>query len=159
MSGAMEAPRPTQCPICLRSLEGLSSPVRCPTCGFAADADIRMWRSRQTWARVALRYTTLGVFVGVLIALLYRVALGHSPNPALPLLLAAAARACSVSLQQIQSESDPPLISVQPKLSGRLRQGLWKLLCNQTSPPRASTNLLRLSLTFTRFCEARQEIR
>ena len=84
----MTATGPHPCPVCSRPLTGLAPPNRCPECGFEYDADTRVWRSGETWGRVAVVYTAYGLIVGTIAAAIYRLGSDQAPYPALPLLLA-----------------------------------------------------------------------
>lgn len=84
----MTATGPDPCPVCSRPLAELPPPNRCPDCGFDYDADTRVWRSTETWRRVAVVYTAYGLIAGTVCAALYRFGSDAAPYPVLPLVLA-----------------------------------------------------------------------
>jgi hypothetical protein len=77
---------PQRCPDCGCDLRALPPPGRCPECGFEYDEHTRVWRSRQPWQRHALVYFVIGTAIGVVLAILYRLVVGHVPYPVFPLL-------------------------------------------------------------------------
>lgn len=90
-----------RCPVCAADLRDRPPPAACPECGFAYDADTRIWRSSETWARLACIYAAVGVIVGLVTAVLYRVQFGHVPNAAFALLLAAAFPTLGLALRRV----------------------------------------------------------
>jgi len=77
---------PEQCPECGSDLRGSPLPGRCPECGFEYDEHTRVWRSRKPWQRHALVYFVVGTAIGLVLAILYRLVVGHVPYPVFPLL-------------------------------------------------------------------------
>ena len=75
------------CPACTCALGHRPPPNRCPDCGFAYDENTRVWTSSESWARLALTYTTIGLTIGVVVSVLYRLSFDRVPNPPLALLL------------------------------------------------------------------------
>lgn len=55
------------------------------------DAGTRVWRNEETWSRLALVYVAGGLLIGLVVAVLYRIAQGHVPDPTWALLCAALA--------------------------------------------------------------------
>ncbi|MCK4341424.1 MAG: hypothetical protein KAY37_06850 [Phycisphaerae bacterium] len=82
-----------RCPVCSGDLGQRPPPNHCPECGFAYDEQTRVWRSGETWARLAVIYALVGLVIGVVVATLYRVSLDRVPNPTLTLLCAVIAPA------------------------------------------------------------------
>lgn len=76
---------PTRCPVCGGELPGQPLPNACAACGFAYDADTRVWQTRETWARLGLVYALVGLALGLFIAVTQRIAFGQSLSPTLPL--------------------------------------------------------------------------
>ena len=99
----MTATGPDPCPVCSRPLAESLPPNRCPDCGFEYDADTRVWRSADTWGRVAVVYTAYGLIGGTICAALYRFGFAQAPYPALPLLLALVVPVVSLFLRRLIS--------------------------------------------------------
>jgi hypothetical protein len=76
-----------QCPVCATDLRGLPAPARCPNCGFGYDEHTRVWRSDETWRRVAVRYMVMGLGAGLFISVIEAIGYGEAPRPVLPLVL------------------------------------------------------------------------
>jgi hypothetical protein len=92
-----------RCPNCMQDLSNLPPPNRCPSCGFEYDRNTRVWRSTETWGRLAVVYGVVGLILGLAVALSYRVFFGHVPNPALPLVLAVLAPALGLAVRRMVS--------------------------------------------------------
>lgn len=89
------------CPICAHDLHTLPPPNRCPECGFAYDERTRVWRSAETWGRLALMYAAIGLLVGSGIAVVQRIGLGQALNPMLPVLCALGAPVLGLLFRRI----------------------------------------------------------
>lgn len=76
---------PTDCPVCGGALPSRPLPNACPGCGFAYDANTRVWRTRETWARLGLVYAMVGLALGLFVAVAQRLRFGQSLSPTLPL--------------------------------------------------------------------------
>jgi hypothetical protein len=76
------------CPDCGQDLRGLPAPNRCPACPFQYDEHTRVWRSRKRWQHHAVLYGLIGLLLGLLLAVGYRLVRGAVPHPAFPLLFA-----------------------------------------------------------------------
>ena len=86
--GPMESALSNDCLRCEVELGESSLPRRCSECGLVVDAGTRVWRNEETWSRLALVYVTGGLLIGLTIAVLYRIARGHVPDPTWALLCA-----------------------------------------------------------------------
>ena len=76
-----------RCPVCDCDLSVRSPAGRCPDCGFEYNEQTRIWRSEESWARLAFTYMAYGLLVGACISLVYRASFDHAPYPMLPLVL------------------------------------------------------------------------
>ena len=103
MRGIVPAQALERCPNCGEDLRTLPAPNRCPDCGFAYDAQTRVWQSRESWGRLALLYTAGGLVVGVVISALYRLSFANAPYPALPLLLGLITPVAGLALRRLIS--------------------------------------------------------
>ncbi len=90
-----------RCPTCSRELSGRPAPNACPDCGFEYDEHTRVWLSSESWARLALVYTALGLVCGLVVAGSHRLSLGYAPDPTLPLLVAIVAPALGLFLRRL----------------------------------------------------------
>lgn len=94
---------PGRCPVCAADLRGQAAPNRCDECGFVYDADTRLWRSNESWARLALVYMIYGFTAGLLVALLSHATLKRPAYATLPLLLALLTPALGLGLRRLFS--------------------------------------------------------
>lgn len=76
---------PNRCPVCGGALPSQPLPNACADCGFAYDADTRVWRTHETWARLGLVYAMAGLALGLFVAVAQRIGFGQSLSPTLPL--------------------------------------------------------------------------
>lgn len=76
-------------------------PNTCTQCNFAYDAETRVWRTRETWARLALVYALVGLALGLFVAVTQRIAFGQSLSPTLPLVGVLVAPAVGLLLRRI----------------------------------------------------------
>jgi hypothetical protein len=90
-----------RCPVCSRDLSLWPPPNSCPDCGLEYDQHTRVWRSSESWARLALIYTAVGLVVGGVIAGLQRLSFGQARYPALPLLTGLLAPALGLLLRRL----------------------------------------------------------
>lgn len=89
-----------QCPVCGRDLADRPPPGRCPGCGFAYDADTRVWRSSESWGRIALVYAIVGLILGLIVTALYRLGVKQVPNPMLAVACAAFAPPLGLAIRR-----------------------------------------------------------
>jgi hypothetical protein len=54
---------------------------------FEYDEHTRVWRSGESWGRLACVYTAAGLVAGVIVSALYRLGFENAPYPAFPLVL------------------------------------------------------------------------
>jgi hypothetical protein len=98
----MMSPDPLErCPHCGGDLTTRPPPNRCPDCSFEYDEHTRVWRSDESWGRLATVYATVGLVTGVIVSLLYRLSFAHAPYPALPLVLGLIAPALGLFLRRL----------------------------------------------------------
>ncbi len=91
------------CPACGRPLGDRPPPNQCPDCGFAYDERTRVWRSNESWARLVVVYATVGLFIGIAIAVLYRLGYEQVPNPTLALVCFLAAPLVGLAFRRVLS--------------------------------------------------------
>ncbi len=90
-----------RCPDCARWWHGLPPAGRCPDCGFEYDEHTVVWRSDESWGRLALVYTGAGLVAGVAVSVLYRLSVEDAPFPLLPLLLGVIAPALGLAVRRL----------------------------------------------------------
>jgi len=99
MRTAMPEVELQHCPACGSPVRPCTEQTVCTVCQFTYDAYTRVWRSAESWRRVAANYATLGILVGCAAAILYRLQVAHAPNPMLPLILGLAAPVLGLGLR------------------------------------------------------------
>jgi hypothetical protein len=124
MDAAMPAQTLERCPNCAADLHALRPPNRCPACAFEYDEHTRVWRSDESWGRLALVYTSAGLVVGTIISGLYRLSLENAPYPALPLILGLLAPAAGLFLRRL----------ISGRITGRFVALTLRGLCVGTRP-------------------------
>ncbi len=92
-----------QCPVCAADLRVRPAPGRCPDCGFQYDEQTRVWRSDQTWRRLAIRYMVMGLAAGLFIAVLEALTYGEARRPVLPLVFGLLAPLAGLAIRRILS--------------------------------------------------------
>ncbi len=76
------------CPECGEAFTRPGASGRCPGCGFEFDEHTRIWRHERSWPRRVVNYGLLGLAVGAVAVVGYRLELGEVPNAVLPIVLA-----------------------------------------------------------------------
>jgi len=89
------------CPVCAHDLTDRAPPNRCPQCGFEYDENTRVWRSSQSWPRLAVIYAAVGFILGLMVAALDRLGAKHATYPILPILGALVAPAIGLLFRRI----------------------------------------------------------
>lgn len=92
-----------RCPVCGTDLAQQPVAGQCPDCGFVYDTHTRVWRSTQTWGRVALIYVAAGLILGLGAAALYRTGLEYVPNPMLAVVCAVAFPVLALTVRRVIS--------------------------------------------------------
>lgn len=90
-----------RCPQCSARLADARGPHPCSECGLELDEHVRIWRSGESWARLAAIYALVGLIVGLLVGLVYRFRHEQVPNPALALILAVATPAVGLLVRRV----------------------------------------------------------
>ncbi len=98
----MPPPILDRCPVCACDLSSHPPSGRCPDCGFEYDSHTRIWRSSQSWSRLAAFYAAVGLIAGVLLSAGYS-GFGQTPRPSLPLTLTVACPALGLLWRRIVS--------------------------------------------------------
>ena len=88
---------------CGTDLADPAPPKTCPGCGFAYDVSTRIWRSEESWGRLALVYIAWGLLAGLFISVLQGIGLAEAPHPVLPLVLGVAAAFAGLALRRLLS--------------------------------------------------------
>jgi hypothetical protein len=89
------------CPNCGRRLAPRPLPGSCADCGFAYDQHTRVWRSDESWARLAAVYLLVGLLIGLAVAVVERMGLGGTRNPMQTLVFALAGPALGLPLRRV----------------------------------------------------------
>jgi hypothetical protein len=101
MAPVMTTDRLERCPNCGGDLATRPPPNRCPDCSFEYDEHTRVWRSDESWGRLATVYATIGLVAGVVLSLLYRLSFASARYPVLPLVLGLIAPALGLFLRRL----------------------------------------------------------
>jgi hypothetical protein len=89
------------CPVCGCDLAALPPPNHCPGCDFEYDEHTCVWRSSESWGRLAAWYAGVGLVAGLACVAFYRIRLEQAPHPAWPLLCLLVAPALGLLVRRI----------------------------------------------------------
>ena len=116
-----------QCPDCQADLSALTPPGCCPNCGFEFDRHTRAWRSRRSWQHYAVAYGLLGLGVGLLVTVSYRLRFGEVPNALLPVATGLSVAVLGLLMHRVLSgRMSGRFVALTPRgiLVGTRRRGL-----------------------------------